>query len=89
MGSQNITVSRLSSDSSLSYLRLLFPNQGVCEITGLLICSLVDMRYNPYCDIHSDEKGEQDGEGKGEGEVVARDRLSFGEYLFQNCDVNF
>ena len=47
------------------------------------------MRYNPYCDIHSDEKGEQDGEGKGEGEVVARDRLSFGDYLFQNCDVNF
>ena len=29
----------------MSYVRLLFPEQGLCEITGILICSLVDIRF--------------------------------------------
>lgn len=30
----------------MSYIHLLFPDQGLCEITGVLMCSLVDMRFS-------------------------------------------
>lgn len=40
----------MSSDSELSYVRLLFPEQGLCEVKGVLHCSLVDVRYHSIDD---------------------------------------
>lgn len=46
------------------------------------------MRYNPYCDVLSGEEDEEE-EGEEEGEeMIIRHRLSFGDYLFQTCDVS-
>ena len=74
IGSQTISISNTSNGSEFNYLRLVFSQQGLCELKGVITCSLVDIRYHQtVADIEN-------------GEIVMQPQ-TLDEYLFSDCDV--
>lgn len=71
ISSQSLSLCQIHTDSDINYVRLLFPEQGLCEVKGIIQCSLLDVRYQQYSSSNSDT-----GES-----------LRFGEYIAKDCDV--
>lgn len=42
-------------------MRLLYSEQGLCEVKGMIHCSLVDIRYHQYAD-HTDSESMRFGD---------------------------
>ena len=71
ISSQSLSLCQIHTDSEINYVRLLFPEQGLCEVKGIIQCSLLDVRYQQYTSSTSDT-----GES-----------LRFGDYIAKDCDV--
>ena len=73
IGSQTLSLSSLGANAELHYLRLIFSQQGLCELRGVFTCSLMDFRYHPTLLSPAHE-------------LLAEPRPLDG-FLFDDCDV--
>ena len=69
----------MSSDSDLSYIHLFYPQQGVCELKGVLFCSLVDLRYYPTLSSITPQPSASESD---------EEPVAISEYLFAQCKVS-